>query len=331
MDKVSIIVCAYNEEKFIHECIESLIKQTYKNIEIIIVDDGSTDLTWEIIEKFASLDNRIVAIKHETNKGKVNAQNSAYKASSGKYIAICGGDDWYPCDRIESQINFIIENEADFTFGNMELAVTDESTGLNYVVGKLYASIYDLPTDWKDVLLGVSATCGTALFKKELANKIYPIPSNLPYEDRWITAISLLNGKVKIQNKILGTYRQHSGNSFGLLCCNTNFFYFLKKYKQIYSRNLIVNQELFNYIIKFHPENSKAKEIKLISDFLNGKSIGSSLASRVRYAIKVMTNEIPKHYLKIILIPEVFAFLVWRNAKKKYSCFELLKSQNEHY
>ena len=91
MKKVSIIIPLYNNEKYIKECIESLISQTYENIEIIIVDDGSTDKSVEVCEKFK--DERIRLIK-QINFGAPSARNEGIKQSSGDFIMFLDSDDY---------------------------------------------------------------------------------------------------------------------------------------------------------------------------------------------------------------------------------------------
>mgnify|MGYP001386944302 CR=1 FL=1 len=95
---VSVIIAAYNEEKYIRKCIDSLLSQTFKDIEVIIINDGSTDLTLEILNKFT--DNR-VKIYSRSNKGRVVARNFALSKARGKYIVLQDADDWSELHRIE--------------------------------------------------------------------------------------------------------------------------------------------------------------------------------------------------------------------------------------
>ena len=92
-NKVSIIVPAYNVEKYIAECLESLINQTYKNIEIIVVNDGSKDNTLDIINYYARIDNRIKVINQE-NQGVSAARNIALKNVSSDFVMFVDSDDY---------------------------------------------------------------------------------------------------------------------------------------------------------------------------------------------------------------------------------------------
>ena len=104
--KVSIIVPIYNVEDYLEECIDSLVNQTYKNIEIILVDDGSTDGSSSICDKYAEQDKRIVLIR-KTNGGLADARNAGISAISGSYATIVDADDWIDLETIEVLINKI--------------------------------------------------------------------------------------------------------------------------------------------------------------------------------------------------------------------------------
>lgn len=106
MIKVSIIVPAYNTEKHITKCLESLINQTYKKIEIILVNDGSTDNTLKIMEYYQKLDSRIKII-NQKNSGGIIARRNGISKSSGDYILIEDSDDWLEKDLVEKCMHAI--------------------------------------------------------------------------------------------------------------------------------------------------------------------------------------------------------------------------------
>ncbi len=115
MDKISVIVPVYNSEKYLKKCLGSIIGQTYDNLEIIIVDDGSTDKSAFIYEGFAKRDNRIkiVQIAHS---GVQSARKAGVEAATGKFVAFVDSDDWIAPDRIE---NLMEDRQgADIVIGN---------------------------------------------------------------------------------------------------------------------------------------------------------------------------------------------------------------------
>ncbi|MCD6225910.1 glycosyltransferase [bacterium] len=104
---VSVIITAFNAAPFIEEAVISIMGQSYKNLEILIVDDGSTDNTWQILKKLAKRDKRIKLIRLEKNLGPSLASNEAIKQAQGEFIARMDADDVAFADRIEKQVRFL--------------------------------------------------------------------------------------------------------------------------------------------------------------------------------------------------------------------------------
>lgn len=98
--KVSLVVAIYNSEKFLDKLIDSIIKQTHKNLEIILVDDGSPDGSGEKCDRYAKDDNRIIVI-HKKNGGTCDARNRGMEIATGKYLMIIDGDDWLELDYVQ--------------------------------------------------------------------------------------------------------------------------------------------------------------------------------------------------------------------------------------
>lgn len=110
--KISLIIPVYNVKEYVSKCIESVISQTYKNLEIIIVDDGSTDGSGTICDYYKSIDKRIVVI-HKENGGLSSARNSGLKIASGQYIGFIDSDDYIDSTMYEILINSLSNNKAD--------------------------------------------------------------------------------------------------------------------------------------------------------------------------------------------------------------------------
>ncbi|OTO20630.1 glycosyltransferase family 2 protein, partial [Enterococcus sp. 3H8_DIV0648] len=104
--KISVVIPFYNVEIFAERCIKSVIKQTYKDIEIILVDDGSTDATGYILDKYRNIDSRI-KVHHKVNGGLSDARNFGVKQSNGNYITFIDGDDYVSKYYIESLVDGI--------------------------------------------------------------------------------------------------------------------------------------------------------------------------------------------------------------------------------
>jgi len=109
---ISVIVPVYNVEKYIRKCIDSIIGQTYKNLEIIVVDDGSLDESGKICDEYAKKDNRIKVI-HKENSGVSSARNIGIENSTGKWIAFVDSDDWIEKKYFEELLKVAVENDAE--------------------------------------------------------------------------------------------------------------------------------------------------------------------------------------------------------------------------
>ena len=118
--KISIIVPVYNIEKYIEKSVESLVNQTYKNIEIILIDDGSTDSSPQICDKLKKEDTRIKVI-HQPNKGVSAARNAGLDAACGDYIGFCDGDDIADKDMFEFLYNLAVSDNADIAMCEVRL------------------------------------------------------------------------------------------------------------------------------------------------------------------------------------------------------------------
>lgn len=108
--KISVLMSAYNSEKYIAEAIESILNQTFSDFEFIIVNDGSTDKTADIIDKYANEDKRIKFINNKQNQGLITALNSAWSLCSGEYVARMDSDDISLPDRFAIQIAYMDEH-----------------------------------------------------------------------------------------------------------------------------------------------------------------------------------------------------------------------------
>jgi glycosyltransferase involved in cell wall biosynthesis len=110
--KISIIVPIYNAERFLYKCLDSIINQKYKNIEIILVNDGSSDKSGEICNKYADVDNRIQVL-HIENQGVSNARNKGIELASGGYIGFVDSDDWIDEEMYSDMLNKLTTYNAD--------------------------------------------------------------------------------------------------------------------------------------------------------------------------------------------------------------------------
>jgi len=128
---VSIIMPSYNTEKFIVDTINSVLNQTYKNWELIIVDDCSTDNTMNVLKQFK--DNRIIIYQNDNNSGAAISRNKALREAKGKWISFLDSDDLWCPEKLEKQIRFMEDNDYHFSYTNYE-EIDEESKTLNRLI-----------------------------------------------------------------------------------------------------------------------------------------------------------------------------------------------------
>lgn len=124
--KISVIVPVYHVARFLSKCIESILQQDYKNIEIILVDDGSDDESGEIVDKYGSFDNRIVVI-HKLNGGVSTARNAGLDRASGEYVCFVDGDDYVMPDYVSYLFYLADDNNADIAISTVMFGNFDKS------------------------------------------------------------------------------------------------------------------------------------------------------------------------------------------------------------
>jgi glycosyltransferase involved in cell wall biosynthesis len=133
-DKISIIIPIYKVEAFLRKCIESVINQTYRYLEIILVDDGSPDGCPEICDEYAAKDHRVKVV-HKENGGISSARNAGIELASGEYIGFVDGDDWVELDMYETLCKRAISHKADITICGYYV-VKNSKVSCPYVVGE---------------------------------------------------------------------------------------------------------------------------------------------------------------------------------------------------
>lgn len=139
MDLISIVIPVYNTEKYIFKCLESIITQTYTNLEIILIDDGSTDNSGAICDGYKKKDKRITVF-HKKNEGLGLTRNLGLELSTGKYICFIDSDDYISSDYIESMYSAILQNKSDVCYcGHTKVHDGVQEQCKNLLAGKRFS------------------------------------------------------------------------------------------------------------------------------------------------------------------------------------------------
>ncbi|MDA5609234.1 glycosyltransferase family 2 protein [Pasteurella multocida] len=148
---VSVLICAYNVEKYIEECINAVINQTYKNLEIIIVNDGSSDNTYFLLKKLAEKDNRIKILNFNNHIGIISALNEGLKEIAGEYIARTDSDDITKPDWIEKILGCLEKEKHIIAMGSYIQVLSEQGNGSNLSNYYEDGQIWKNPTEHKDI------------------------------------------------------------------------------------------------------------------------------------------------------------------------------------
>jgi glycosyltransferase involved in cell wall biosynthesis len=210
---VSVAVITYNQKVYLKQCIESILEQDYKNIEIVVADDGSTDGTHELLKEYSDKYPKKFVLKlSDQNQGITKNSNLAHFACNGKYIAWMGGDDLMLPEKIKKQVEYM-ENHKVCTICHHDLDVFDSDTNQTlYYWGKkqkkLSGNVRDL------IQYGVfNGACASMVRKNDTPK--YGFDVRVPIASDWLYWVqSLYNGgEIHYIDEVLGRYRRHDNNA----------------------------------------------------------------------------------------------------------------------
>lgn len=206
---ISVIVPVYNARKYLSECLDSLINQTYQNLEVILVDDGSVDDSLRICRKYEACDERIHIVRFEKNQGLSAARNAGIDTAAGEFIYFLDSDDYIRQDMLEIMYNAMLKNNADIVLCGYHRV--DEE-------GRLLSRhpLTDIeegsPETFYQLLAEEKCTCfmQTKLFRADLFEKLR-FPVGKMYEDIFVMADILKACKtVTVLGECFFRYRIHS-------------------------------------------------------------------------------------------------------------------------
>ena len=218
-EKITVIVPVYNVENYLNKCLDSLINQTYKNLEIIVINDGSTDNSGKICQEYAQKDNRIIYIEKE-NGGQSEARNMGLDRMTGSYVTFVDSDDWVEPDYVEVLYNKLIEYQADIAVGNYYSYNEQEGIFYFHIFGNsYYEKVYDNVSIFENFyesehMKNFALICvGGKLYKSDLFRELRFEVGKLGEDGYLNQKIYLLAEKTIYLNAGLYAYRQREGSS----------------------------------------------------------------------------------------------------------------------
>ena len=251
-NKISISTPLYNGEKYIEKTILSVIKQTYNNWEMLIVDDCSSDNSPNIVKKYVEQDKRIKYIRLEKNSGAAIARNKAIEIAEGEYIAFLDSDDLWKKEKLEKQINFMKENNYAISFTEYE-EIDEDGRKLNILI-----RVPKKPVTYRSYLLTNPIGCLTGMYSVKKLGKVY-MPNLRKRQDTgfWLKILKL--DKAYSLKENLALYRI---NSSSLSFKKTDLFkYHWYLYRKI--EKLTIVESLFYILTTIITKIFKLKEKKI--------------------------------------------------------------------
>ncbi|MBQ9764501.1 MAG: glycosyltransferase family 2 protein [Phascolarctobacterium sp.] len=250
---VSIVVPIFNDEKYIKECVESILRQSYKNIEVLLINDGSTDSSGEVCERLSKIDNRIV-VYHNDNKGLSYSRNFGINNCRGKYILPVDSDDYIYNTYVEKAV---------------EVLEANDNIGIVYCKAEYFGErkgLWELPDFTIGEMLVRNVIFATAMFRKDDWERVggYSLEMNKGLEDYdfWLSIIELSREVFRIP-EVLFKYRIKKQSMIKRLASKKDDLY--EMYTILYGRHKKLysdNQEIFfktvikKYIDREHLLNS---------------------------------------------------------------------------
>ena len=213
--KVSVMVPTYNQEDLIKETLDSILSQTYRNIEVIVTDDGSSDRTSEIINAYHDAHpDRIKPVYSDVNTGIAANVNRALAQVTGKYISWLAGDDLMKPEKIEKQV-CLLESRLDAVGCIHDVEVFESGTGKVY---GLFSDIYNGSSKFDSGGVELWFRSGYCMPGLSLMIRASSVPANLydtrlHYLNEWVFHVEVFRqGKCLVLDEVLGGYRRHAGN-----------------------------------------------------------------------------------------------------------------------
>ena len=254
-DLITVVVPVYKVEKYIDRCVNSIIDQTYKNLEIILVDDGSPDKCGKICDDYAKKDDRIVVI-HKENGGLSDARNAGIHAANGKYITFIDSDDYIKNDYVEFLYNLIIENDVMISICS-HTVIYDTGLKIEKETGEF--SVLDTKTAIKRILYddNIDISAWAKMYDIKLFDDI-EYPKGRLFEDSAVTCRILSKcEKVAIGSKSKYFYMIRSDSI-------TNAKFNKKKMDLITS-----TEEMGQYILEKYPDLQDAVNRRVMYAYLS--------------------------------------------------------------
>ena len=269
MPKFSVIIPVYNGEKYLRKTIDSVLAQTYKNWELILVNDGSSDGSAEIIEEYLKKDKRIKLLNQE-NAGQSSARNNAAKAANGEYLAFLDQDDYYTTAHLATLVK-ILDNcpEVGMAYDEAEVIDKDGNREYNREAHPFRAADNPLTSILDCIREDIMILPGTVMIRKDIFLQVGGFDTDLiGYEDDHLFVRIFRKSKIKGSPSAGLMYRMHGNNTSSSIrtMCKSRLLYYRKLKKMlpdVLERNLFFSATMVpRFLLCILPEVARARKLK---------------------------------------------------------------------
>lgn len=312
---VSVVVPVYNNEKYIDKCLNSLICQTYKDIEIIVVDDGSNKSTADICDKFEEC-NQCIRVYHKANGGVSSARNFGLRKSNGCYIAFVDADDWVEPNFIECLVMNMENTKADLSVVAFQYEYVHNTKISTKIMSNSSFREIDVSGIWKELLYStkIGGFLWNKLFKKEFITRL--LDENLHYsEDFVFTAEYCMKiKKAVISDTPLYHYLQDHGNATSDYTYNKKILTLLNAYQKLEKIYEEYAPQELDVVTKNTLKiglNLRARyRLNKVEDEESYKVIQESICDRIQYVLKSKSIRIGEKFN--IILTYTFPTILFR-------------------
>lgn len=216
--QISIIIPIYNVEKYIRKCVDSILNQSFKSFELILIDDGSDDKSGEICDEYSKCDSRVRVI-HKENTGSANSRNIGIKEAKGKYICFVDSDDWIEKDMLKDTNSLAEEYESDIVISGIYLdRVSQEGRIIDYQINNSEFSIWDTEEKLRKNIIKlfpnalINSSCNK-LYKRKtiLDNNVSFIDTNVGEDTSFNLDIIKYSRSIIVTDKAYYHYMRYEG------------------------------------------------------------------------------------------------------------------------
>ena len=339
--EISVIVPVLNTAPYLRKCLDSLVGQTFKNIEIICVDDGSTDESLSILKEYAAADSRIIVIS-QAHLGVSAARNAALQRARAPYLMSCDSDDWFDTDMCHAMLATLKREKVDVVVCGMSVVFDVPEELRENVTEYLRLKYFGKQTITQELVLVTDVSLCNKIYKKSIVDKHgIDFPEGLLFEDAYFNDVYMtaaetiyflhqpLYNYLRHGASVMSTSYKKSGTSFDYLQIAFKTWDYLEREDLLTSYCEYYWQRFFQYAsfaLKHLSGSEKKKAKRMARAFVKEQRDNLAGAGvRTRYRVKILLNTRSKVLYRMYRLPKWFYAKVSVSRAVRFEIMDLTK------